>query len=254
MSFVDHLEVLRQMMLRVLGASAVIAIIIFTQKELVFDILLSPNSSDFCTYHWIEQLVTKVTGHPFAFEPFCIKLITTDLSSQFMTHITTSCYLSLLVISPYLLYELFRFVSPALYANERRYSVQVCVSIYLLFLAGVTITYFILFPISLRFLGTYSVAEQVVSTITLDSYIDTFVTLTLLMGVVFQLPVISFFLAKMGVLSAPLMSKYRSHAFVLLMVISAIITPPDIMTLIIVTIPLYLLYEISILVVRNVKE
>jgi sec-independent protein translocase protein TatC len=148
------------------------------------------------------------------------------------------------------LFELFRFVSPALYENERRYSVQVTVIIYVLFILGVLMSYFVLFPISFRFLGTYSVAEKVISNITIDSYVTTFVSLTLVMGLVFQLPVIAFFLGKMGVVTSDMLSQYRRHAFIILMVVAAIITPPDLMTLILVTIPLYLLYEVSIRVVR----
>jgi len=115
-------------------------------------------------------------------------------------------------------------------------------------------SYFILFPISFRFLGTYSVAEQVHSTITLDSYISTFVTLTLVMGVVFQLPVIAYFLAKLGIIESETLAKYRRYAFLIIMIVAAIITPPDLMTLVLVTIPLYLLYEVSILVTKRISK
>jgi sec-independent protein translocase protein TatC len=192
----------------------------------------------------------QAMGIDFHFEKFQVNMIATDLSSQFMTHISTAVYLGLLGASPYILFELFRFVSPALYENERRYSVQVTVIIYVLFILGVLMSYFVLFPISFRFLGTYSVAEKVISNITIDSYVTTFVSLTLVMGLVFQLPVIAFFLGKMGVVTSDMLSQYRRHAFIILMVVAAVITPPDLMTLILVTIPLYLLYEVSIRVVR----
>ena len=211
--------------------------------------LLAPSRWDFVTYRLIEQLLQGV-GIDFHFEPYHVDLIATELSSQFMTHVSTAVYLGLLASSPYIMYELFRFVSPALYENERRYSVRVSVTIYVLFIVGVLMTYFILFPISFRFLGTYSVDESVRSTITLDSYITTFLSLTLVMGAVFQLPVLSFFLGKMGVINAELLARYRRHALVLLMLVAAIITPPDIMTLILVSIPLYLLYEASILTLK----
>jgi sec-independent protein translocase protein TatC len=149
--------------------------------------------------------------------------------------------------------ELFRFVAPALYERERRYSVQVAVTVYLLFLVGVLMSYFVLFPISFRFLGTYSVSAEVHSAITLDSYISTFVGLTLVMGLVFQLPVVAFLLAKMGVVSAELLARYRKHALILIMIVAAVITPPDLMTLLLVTLPLYLLYEVSIQVIRRVR-
>ena len=130
---------------------------------------------------------------------------------------------------------------------------QVAGIIYVLFLLGVLMSYFVLFPISFRFLGTYSVSAKVVSNITLDSYISTFISLTLVMGVVFQLPVIAFFLGKLGVITSYLLSNYRKHSFVIIMLVAAIITPPDLMTLALVTIPLYLLYEVSIRVVKWVE-
>lgn len=192
-------------------------------------------------------------GIDFHFQEFNVQMIATDLSSQFMTHISTAIYLGILGASPYILYELFRFISPALYENERKYSVQVAGIIYVLFLLGVMMSYFVLFPISFRFLGTYSVSAKVVSNITLDSYISTFVSLTLVMGVVFQLPVVAFFLGKLGVVSSWMLSKYRKHALIVIMLVAAIITPPDLMTLILVTIPLYMLYEVSIRVVKWVE-
>ncbi len=148
---------------------------------------------------------------------------------------------------------MFHFISPALYENERKYSVQVAGIIYVLFILGVLMSYFVLFPISFRFLGTYSVSAKVVSNITLDSYISTFVSLTLAMGVVFQLPVIAFFLGKMGVVTSTMLTCYRKHAFLIIMFVAAIITPPDLMSLILVTIPLYLLYETSIHIVKCVE-
>ena len=137
--------------------------------------------------------------------------------------------------------------------NERKYSVLTLSVVYLLFASGVMMTYYILFPISFRFLGTYSVSDRIHSTITLDSYITTFSTLTLTMGIVFQLPVITFVLAKLKLISSDILSRYRKHALLVIMVAAAIITPPDLMTLVLVTIPLYCLYMISIRVVKWVE-
>ncbi len=253
MTFGGHLEVLRRMLFRILIVTVILAVTVFCCKELTFDLLLAPSKRDFCLYRWIERLFAMI-DYDFHFRPFEIQLIATDLSSQFMTHISTSLYLGLLGASPYILFELFRFVSPALYDNERKYSVPVLLVIYLLFIVGVLMSYYVLFPISFRFLGTYSVAEQVHSTITLDSYISTFVTLTLVMGVIFQLPVIAFFLAKLGVIQADVLARYRQYAFLIIMIVAAVITPPDLMTLVLVTIPLYLLYEVSILVAKRVNH
>ena len=252
LTFGGHLEVFRQMLFRILGVAGVIAAIIFCFKDITWGILIAPSEWDFCTYRWLETAMQAI-GIDFHFEEFHVEMIATDLSSQFMTHITTAIYLGLLGASPYILYELFRFISPALYENERKYSVQVAGIIYVLFLLGVLMSYFVLFPISFRFLGTYSVSAKVVSNITLDSYISTFVSLTLVMGVVFQLPIIAFFLGKLGIVNSEMLSRYRKHSFIVIMMVAAIITPPDLMTLILVTIPLYLLYEVSIRVVKWVE-
>lgn len=249
LTFGGHLEVLRRMLFRILGVAGAIAVVVFCLKDVTWRLLLAPSEWDFVTYSGIEHLMRVVGFEDFRFEEYHVELIATDLSSQFMTHVTTAVYLGLLGASPYILYELFRFVSPALYENERRYSVQAVCVIYALFVLGVLMSYYVLFPVSFRFLGTYSVAERVHSTITLDSYISTFTTLTLLMGVVFQLPVIAFVLAKMGFITSSMLSKYRKHAFLLIMVLAAVITPPDLMTLVLVVIPLYLLYEVSIRIV-----
>ena len=240
------------MLFRVLGVVAVIAVVVFCFKDTTWRLLLAPSEWDFCTYRWLERAM-QAMGFDFHFEEFHVSMIATDLSSQFMTHITTAVYLGLLGASPYILYELFRFISPALYENERKYSVQVAGIIYVLFLLGVLMSYFVLFPISFRFLGTYSVSAKVVSNITLDSYVSTFVSLTLVMGVMFQLPVIAFFLGKMGIVTSAMLADYRKHSFIAIMIVAAIITPPDLMTLILVTIPLYLLYEVSIRVIRWIE-
>lgn len=249
LTFGGHLEVLRRMLFRIISVAESIAGVVFCCKETTWKVLLAPSDWDFCTYRWVESAMQAV-GLDFYFDEFHVDMIATDLSSQFLTHITTAVYLGVLGASPYMLYELFRFISPALYENERKYSVLVTGIIYVLFILGVLMSYFVLFPISFRFLGTYSVSERVVSNITLDSYISTFVSLTLVMGVVFQLPVIAFFLGKIGIVTSNTLAKYRKHSFVIIMLVAAIITPPDLMTLILVAIPLYLLYEISIRVTK----
>ena len=252
LTFGGHLEVFRQMLFRILSVAGLIAVLVFCFKDITWSILMAPSEWNFCTYRWLESAMQAI-GVDFHFDEFHVNLIATDLSSQFMTHITTAVYLGLLGASPYILYELFRFISPALYENERKYSVQVAGIIYVLFLLGILMSYFVLFPISFRFLGTYSVSERVVSNITLDSYISTFVSLTLVMGLVFQLPVIAFFLGKLGVVNSDMLANYRRHSFIVIMLVAAIITPPDLMTLILVTIPLYLLYEVSISVIKWVE-
>lgn len=258
MSIGSHLEVLRQMIIRILLVVAVLAVIIFCFKEETFRLLLAPKESDFVTFRIIEQLSAWMAGwaggEGFHFEPYDIQLISTELSAQFMMHLSSSFALAGLLASPYILYELLGYITPALYAHERRYTLALGISCYLLFALGVLMTYYILAPISFRFLGTYQVDASVQNTITLDSYISTFTSLTFAMGLVFQLPVLSWILAKMGWLKARYMERYRRHALVLIMIVAAIITPPDVFTLILVTGPLYMLYEVCIVIVRRSEK
>jgi sec-independent protein translocase protein TatC len=253
MTFGGHLEVLRRMLFRILAVTTVLAIVIFFFKDQTFELLLAPSKWDFITYRYIEKFLHWL-GSSFNFSEYHINLIATELSSQFMTHVTTALYLGLLLASPYILVELFRFITPALYENEKKYSVRVAITMYLLFVIGVLMSYFILFPISFRFLGTYQVSDIVESNITLRSYISTFTTLTLIMGLVFQLPVIAFFLGKIGAVKSDFLKRYRKHALVIIMVVAAIITPPDLMTLVLVTIPLYLLFEVSIGILKRIEK
>jgi len=243
LTFGGHLEVLRRMLFRIIAVVMVLAIAIFCFKDKTFELLLAPSQWDFVTYRYIEKFLHHI-GISFQFNEFHINMIATELSSQFMTHISTALYLALLGASPYILVELFRFITPALYENEKKYSVQVAVTVYLLFIVGVLMSYFILFPISF----------MVTPNITLKSYISTFTTLTLVMGLVFQLPVIAFFLGKLEVVNSEFLKHYRKYALIVIMLIAAIITPPDLMTLILVTIPLYLLYEVSILVLKRMEK
>lgn len=253
MTFGGHLDVLRKMLIRFCIVVLIFACGIFYFKELTFSLLLAPSEWNFCTYKWLEQCIQQF-NRAFHFEKFHVEMIATDLSSQFMTHITTALYLGLLCASPLILYELFKFVSPALLENEKKYSVRILCIVYILFIAGILMSYFVLFPISFRFLGTYSVAEKVHSTITLDSYISTFITLTLMMGLVFQLPVIAYVLGRMELVHSSYLIKYRTYAFLIICLVAAIITPPDVMTLILVAVPLYLLYEVSIKVIKHIER
>lgn len=253
MTFGGHLDVFRKILMRILIVTLIFVGVIFLFKEATFTLLLSPSEWDFCTYRWLEKFM-QIFNQEFRFAEFQVDLIATDLSSQFMAHIMAAVYLGFLCSSPFILYELFKFVSPALLENERKYSVQIVCIIYLLFIAGVLMSYFILFPVSFRFLGTYSVADKVHSAITLDSYISTFGALTLIMGLVFQLPVAAYVLGKMKLVQSSYLIKYRRYAFLIICIVAAIITPPDVMTLVLVAVPLYMLYEISIKVVKSIEK
>jgi len=253
LSMGGHLDVLRKMLFRIILVIVVLGGIIFSFKSETFAILLAPHKSDFITFRYIDDLINSL-GMNIHFIEYNIPLISTELTAQFMTHVTVSCLLAVLLASPYILFELFRFVSPALYESEKRYSYLVIVIVYALFIIGLLMSYFVLFPISFQFLATYQVDNEIVNTITLDSYISTFTTLTFMMGIVFQLPVFSFVLGKMGFIDAGMLKEYRAYALILIMIVAAIITPPDIFTLILVTLPIYGLYEISIIVLNRIRK
>ena len=193
-TFGEHLEILRKMLFRIVMFSFAIAFVVFFFKDAIFGILLAPCSSDFITFDFVNRIL-KLFGDEDAIYEHQMDLIATDLPSQFLAHMSVSLYLGILFASPFILFELFRYISPALYDNERKYSLRIAIAAYSLFVIGLLVSYFVLFPISCRFLASYSVSERVKTMVTLDSYINTFVSLTFLMGIVFQLPVLSFFLS-----------------------------------------------------------
>ena len=242
LTFWDHLDVLRSSLIRMGVAIVVFAVAAFCLKEPLFSVVLAPRSSDFVTYRLLGV------------DPFAIHLMNTGLTEQFMIHMRTAIYAGLLVASPYILYELFRFVSPGLYQNERHYAVWIVGAAYMMFLVGTLVNYFVVFPLTVRFLGTYQVSPDVANMLTLQSYVDTLLGMSLVMGVVFELPVVSGLLGRMGLITSKMMSQYRRHAIVAILVVAAIITPTtDVFTLFVVSLPIYLLYELSIQIVRCTK-
>ena len=239
-TFWEHLDVLRCTIARSLAVVVALAVVAFCLKDWLFAIVLAPRTSDFITFRLMGTA------------PFNLHLMNTGLTEQFMVHMRTAAYAGLLGASPYVLYELFRFVSPGLYQNERRAAVWIVGAAYLMFMLGTLVCYFIIFPLTVRFLGTYQVSPDVDNMLTLQSYIDTLISMCLVIGVVFELPVISVLLGKMGLISGRLMRRFRRHAVVAILVVAAIITPTtDIFTLLVVSLPIWLLYEVSILLVPN---
>lgn len=238
-SFWEHLDELRSRLIRMLILLALVTVVAFLLKEQLFNIVLAPRSSDFVTY----QLM--------GVSAFSIQLINTGLTEQFMVHMRTAMFTGLLVTSPYIIYELFRFVSPGLYDNERRYAFQLVGSAYVMFVIGLLLNYFLIFPLTVRFLGTYQVSTDVMNMLTLQSYIDTLIGMSFMMGVLFELPVVCWLMGRMGIINAHLMSSYRRHAIVAILILAAIVTPTtDVFTLFVVALPIWMLYELSILVVK----
>ena len=240
MTFWEHLDVLRDSIIRMIVAAVVMGVVAFCLKEPLFDIVLAPKDSDFITYRWLGG------------EAFSINLINTGLAEQFLIHMKVALMVGILVASPYILFLLFRFIAPALYENERRYSVRITVAAYAMFLLGIVVNYFIIFPLTARFLGTYQVSETVSNMLTISSYIDTLMMMSLIFGIIFEIPVVSWLLAIFGLLKASWMSQYRRHAVIAILILAAAITPTgDALTLVIVALPIWLLYEVSILIVKT---
>ena len=244
MTFWDHLDELRSVIIRILVITVVAAAVAFCLKEELFAVVLAPRTSDFITYRLMGV------------EPFNIHLMNTGLTEQFMVHLKTAMYAGVLVASPYIIWQLFRFISPALYDNERRYATLLCTSGYLMFMLGTALNYFLIFPLTVKFLGTYQVSPDVANMLTLQSYMDTLLMMCLVMGIVFELPVVSWILGRMGLINRQMMRSMRRHAVVAILVVAAIITPTtDAFTLFVVALPIWLLYEVSIVIVTvNSKQ
>lgn len=240
LTFWDHLDVLRGSLIRIVLAAVAAGVVAFGFKEPLFRLILAPASPDFFMYRLMGA------------DDFHIQLVNIGLTEQFMIHMRAALSVGLLAVSPYIIYILYQFVAPALYARERHYAVRIVGGGYVMFMVGVAINYCIIFPLTVRFLGTYSVSDTVQGMLSLQSYMDTLTTMTLVFGIVFEIPVVSWLLALFGLLRGTWMQRYRRHAIVVILVIAAIITPTtDIFTLTIVSLPIWLLYEASILIVSH---
>ena len=251
-SFWEHLDVLRAAIVKIVAVAVVFGIAAFCFKEGLFAVVLAPKDDGFITYCLFNRIAVWAGGETGS---FAVQLINTGLAQQFIIHMKTALCAGVLCASPYILYQLFRFVSPALYANERKYVVRVAGGSYAMFVVGVLVSYFLIFPLTFRFLGTYQVSGDVVNLITLDSYISTLVLMCLSMGIVFEIPILSWLFAKLGLLSADFMRSYRKHAIVIILIVAAIITPTsDVFTLSLVALPMWLLYEVSIWIVNKTKQ
>lgn len=259
MHFLDHLEALRWHLVRSAIAIVILALVAFLNTEILFDqIILGAKNPDFLTYRVLCQLSDRFNVDMCIREvPFI--LINIDISGQFTTHIYTSFIAGFILGFPYLIWELWRFIKPALSKKELNYSRGIVFFSSLLFLSGVLFGYYIISPLSINFLGSYQISAMVANQITLSSFISTVTMLTLSSGVVFELPVVIYFLSKIGIVTPSFLRTYRRHAMVIILIIAALITPsPDISSQILVAIPLFILYEIGIgvsaMVLRNKEK
>ena len=256
MSFWEHLDELRKVFFRSAIVVVLLMIVVFLNKSFVFNnIILAPVDSNFILYDWFNYLATALNIPEIAPDPFKINLINIELSAQFFIHVSVSFTIACIISVPYILYQIWLFISPGLYEHERKSVTKAFFFASILFFIGALVGYFFVFPLTVRFLGTYQVSEWVVNQISLQSYISTFTWMVVIMGLVFEMPALVAILSRLGILGRKTLKKYRKHAFVVLIIIAAIITPTgDAFTLFIVGAPMYILYEFSILVSRDLDK
>jgi len=255
MSFIDHLEILRWHIIRSLGSILVFAIIAFLAKDFVFhDLILGPSRADFYTYRRLCDLGNYMNNPDLCIQKLSFTLQSREMSSQFTTHMTVSFIIGLILAFPYAFWELWRFIKPGLYPNERKNSRGAVFFVSVLFIIGLLFGYYIAAPLSINFLSSYSIDPSITNEFDLSSYIDTLTQMTLACGIMFELPMIIFFLAKAGIASPELMRIYRRHAIVVILVIAALISPPDVLSMTIFAVPLIALYEGSIFIAAFVQR
>lgn len=253
MTFLQHLEELRWHIIRAILAIVAGAIVAFMFKNFIFDtVILAPNNPDFITNRLLCRLADAVNAPALCINQNPVDLISIKMSGQFTTHINISLVAGLIMAFPYVFWEFWSFFRPALYEKERKYARGAVAMASLLFLTGILFGYFIITPLSINFLGSYRVSDIVNNQINITSYIGSVTSVALSAGITFELPIVVFFLARIGVVTPEFMRKYRKHSIVVVLLVAAVITPPDVFSLILVTIPLILLYELSIFIAARV--
>jgi len=255
MTFLEHLEELRWHLIRAFASVILVAIVAFIFSDIVFNhVILAPKNPDFFTNKMLCLLGEKVNIPKLCINDEPFQIINIKMAGQFTIHITISIFAGIIVAFPYIFWEFWSFIKPALYENELKHSRGAVTISSLLFIMGVCFGYFIIAPLSIHFLGSYNVSDQVLNQINLKSYIETVTSVTLAAGVIFELPILIYFLSKAGLVTPEFLRKYRRHAIIIVMVIAATITPPDIFSLILVTFPLLILYEAGIVISKKVVK
>ena len=255
MGFLDHLEELRWHLMRSFASVFIFAIGAFLAKDFFWNVMvIGPTQSDFWTYRKLCELSTLINIPALCIDEMNIVLQNRTLQGQFMVHIKTSLVAGLVLGFPYTFWEIWRFIKPGLKKNERRASRGVTFVVTLLFLMGLGFGYFIITPISVNFLWNYQLSASIQNIPDVSNVLGLVAAVALASGLLFQLPVVSYMLSKAGIVTPELMRRYRKHSFVVILVLSAIITPPDVISQILIALPLTLLYEVSIVISRRVNK
>ena len=256
MSFLDHLEELRWHLIRSVLAIVIIGTIAFLFKDFIFDVLLfGPKNKDFITYRWFCSISqTLGQGSSFCIEELPFRIQSRTVAGQFSAHLWTSVLAGFILSFPYIIYEFWKFISPGLYEKERKNARGFIFIASILFFIGVLFGYYIVTPLSINFLGNYSVSSEIFNDFDLSSYIGLLRASVLASGIIFELPIIIYFLTRVGVITPEFLKKNRKISLVLVLSLSAIITPPDVVSQIIVSIPILILYEVSIIISKIVTK
>jgi sec-independent protein translocase protein TatC len=255
MSFLDHLEELRWHLIRATVAVVSMGFIAFVLKDFIFDgIIFGPKRASFPTYRLLCSSAQALGLDSFCFTELPFRIQSRTMSGQFSAHIWTSITAGFIIAFPYVLYEIWKFISPGLHSNERKNARGFIFIASLLFFVGVLFGYYVVTPLSINFLGSYQVSDEVFNDFDLSSYIALVRACALSAGLIFQLPIVIYFLTRVGLVTPEWLKKYRKFALVIVLIISAIITPPDIASQVIVSIPVLILYEISILIAKRVVK
>ncbi|MEZ4809169.1 MAG: twin-arginine translocase subunit TatC [Allomuricauda sp.] len=255
MSFLDHLEELRWHLIRSTLAVVIVACVAFAMKNFIFGIIFGPKNMDFPTYKFFCSIATYFgIDSEFCGESLPFTIQSRLMAGQFSAHIWTSIWAGVIIAFPYVLWELWRFISPGLHENERKYSKGFIFAASSLFFLGVLFGYYVVAPLSINFLGTYTVYGEVHNDIDLASYIGTVRAAVIACGIMFELPIVIFFLTKIGLVTPEILKKHRKIALVIVLILSAIITPPDVTSQIVVAVPVLILYQISIYISKIVLK
>ena len=256
MSFLDHLEALRWHLVRSSAAILIGAILAFIFSDFIFDdVIFGPKKPDFITYRVFCKLSQWIgMGDDFCMTEMPFKIINNEMGGQFSMHMWVSIVVGIVIAFPYIVFEVWRFIKPALYSNERQHAAGGIFYTSVLFLGGVCFGYFLIAPLSINFLANYTVSAEIDNFINISSYISTITMVTLASGVLFELPIFIYFLSRIGLVNPAFLRKYRRHAVVINLIASAIITPPDVVSQIIVALPLAVLYEVGIVISGRVEK
>ena len=255
MSFLEHLEELRWHIIKSLVSIFVVAIVAFIFKDILFNkILLAPKSPEFITYRLFCKVAEIVKIPRLCIQTVPMELISIKMSGQFSMHIMVAFVAGFIVAFPYVFYQFWRFIVPALYPKEKSVARGAVAVSSLLFLLGVAFGYFIITPLTIQFFSSYSVSDEVTNQINLISFVSTNASVLLSCGVIFELPILIYFLSKIGLITPKFLKKYRKHAIVLIILAAAVITPPDIFSQLVVSLPLILLYEVGIVISRRIEK